>query len=95
MSVTAGLANNAQSDLLQWLSPYDHCYRHNVIVRERVEGTGQWILGTESYVDWKTSTGENLLYYGPHGVGKTVLAYALPDRQTVVSLLNALQICNH
>ena len=83
-SRTAELANDIHCDLLQWLSPYDHRYRHSVIVRDRVEGTGRWILSTAAYSNWKTGRERTVLHFvGAPGVGKTVIAYALPLRTII------------
>ena len=68
-----------QSNILAWLSPLDPKSRHQDIQDRRVENLGEWLLQTEEFKRWRSSSGEGesgdavLFCYGDQGVGKTYI----------------------
>jgi len=64
-------------NILAWLSPLDPKFRHQDIQGRRVENVGEWLLQTEEFRNWYSSSkgGESdravLFCYGDPGVGKT------------------------
>ena len=68
-----------RSQLLTWLSPLDPGLRHGNIQERRVNGVGEWLMGTEEFREWcglgeKREVGKAVLFcYGNPGVGKTFI----------------------
>jgi len=68
-----------RSNILAWLSPLDPRIRHQDIRDRRAENVGEWILQTEEFRSWHTSSAESesdkavLFGYGDPGVGKTFI----------------------
>ena len=68
-----------RSQLLAWLSPLEPRLRHKTIQESRAKGVGEWVLGTEEFRNWYTSSGGGdsdkavLFCYGDPGVGKTFI----------------------
>jgi len=68
-----------RSNILAWLSPLDPKSRHQDIQDRRVENIGNWLLSTEEFRSWHTSSGGDgsdnavLFCYGDPGVGKTYI----------------------
>ena len=67
--------------ILTWLSPLEPRLRHRDIQESRVEKVGEWVLETEEFKSWYTSSGGSgsdnavLFCYGGPGVGKTFIRY--------------------
>jgi len=63
--------------VLEWLSPMVPRERHQAVRDGRVDGVGNWLLGTNEFEKWHTSEDEVvnpvLFCYGDPGVGKTYL----------------------
>ena len=63
--------------ILDWLSPMAPRERHQAVRERRVEGVGNWLLGTDEFERWHIDEGQAvdpvLFYYGNPGVGKTYL----------------------
>jgi len=60
---------NAQRDknrlsLLKWLSSEDFSARYNDICRRREESTGDWLIESDCYNDWKKRPSSFLWLYG-------------------------------
>ena len=74
-------AADERSNILAWLSPLEPRLRHKDIQDRRVENIGEWVLETEEFKSWYTSSGESgsdnaiLFCYGDPGVGKTFNRY--------------------
>ena len=70
-----------QSKILAWLSPLNPGVRHQDIRNSRIEKVGEWVLDTEEFKTWYTSSGGGgpdnavLFCYGDPGVGKTFIRY--------------------
>jgi len=68
-----------RSNILAWLSPLEPRLRHQDIQSSRVEHVGEWLLQTEEFRSWYTSSeggefsNEVLFCYGNPGVGKTYI----------------------
>jgi len=68
-----------QPNILTWLSPLDPNSGHQGIRERRVENVGQWLLETQEFGNWYTSSGGGepdsavLFCYGDQGVGKTFI----------------------
>jgi hypothetical protein len=62
-----------------WLSEVetskDQASKHFKIRDQRLEGSGQWILGSDDFRQWRDGGQPRILYYvGDPGVGKTYLS---------------------
>lgn len=58
---------------------------HNSILATAMDGTGKWLLQHDTYISWKTSSREALLWvYGKHGSGKSHLAARVIEELRVV-----------
>ncbi|KAM0541045.1 hypothetical protein ACHAPJ_013405 [Fusarium lateritium] len=60
--------------ILDWLTSLDYTAKYNQYMDICQPGTGQWFLDSDTYTDWKSTTGDALLCHGVPGVGKTILA---------------------
>ena len=65
--------------ILEWLSPLAPRERHQAVREGRMDGVGNWLLGTDEFEKWHTSEDHAvnpvLFCYGDPGVGKTYLRY--------------------
>ena len=63
-------------DIFKWLSPLGPSARHFENKKQRVEGTGTWMLGDSKFLDWssKTPKYQTLCCYGDPGAGKTIIS---------------------
>ena len=63
--------------ILEWLSPLAPRERHRAVSEGRLDGVGEWLLGTNEFAEWRTGEGQVahpvLFCYGNPGVGKTYL----------------------
>ena len=68
-----------RSALLTWLSPLEPKLRHRDIQERRADNVGEWVLQTEEFRVWHSSSGGGegdkavLFCYGGPGVGKTFI----------------------
>ncbi|KAF8534161.1 hypothetical protein BDD12DRAFT_896905 [Trichophaea hybrida] len=46
---------NDRTKILEWTSTIPYTSYHQLISRQRLEGTGEWILARNEYRDWRTS----------------------------------------
>ena len=73
------IVTDDRSQLLNWLSPLDPGLRHCNIQERRVNGVGEWLIGTEEFREWsrlgeKREGDKTVLFcYGNPGVGKTFI----------------------
>lgn len=83
-NTTVNVSNNVtvaddRSGIIAWLSPLDPRPRHQDIRDRRIENVGEWILQTEEFRSWYTSSAEGesdnavLFCSGDPGVGKTFI----------------------
>ncbi|KAG0127725.1 hypothetical protein HOY82DRAFT_624539, partial [Tuber indicum] len=68
-------------EVLKWLHSDDFREKHQLIQENRQEGTGEWLLRSEAFVDWKkgVSSSRILLGLGIAGAGKTFLSSLVID----------------
>jgi len=64
-------------EIMKWLSPLDPRGRHHDVRTDRVDGVGNWLLGTGEFQQWRGNGGGAdkavLFCSGNPGVGKTYL----------------------
>jgi len=62
---------------MQWLSSLDPRRRHQDVGIDRLDGVGNWLLGTSEFREWRSNEGAAekavLFCCGNPGVGKTNL----------------------
>jgi len=69
--------SDEKRQILEWLSPLAPRERHRAVGESRMDGVGDWLLGTNEFEKWHT--GENEVVYpvlfcnGDPGMGKTYL----------------------
>ncbi|GIZ40936.1 hypothetical protein CKM354_000425600 [Cercospora kikuchii] len=59
--------------IVDWLSPPDPWTNHNSARQLQDPGSGDWLLNSDSYENWKTASERILWLHGKAGCGKTVL----------------------
>lgn len=69
-------------ELSKWLSPLAFSSRHQDIFSKHQEGTGQWLLEHETFVQWQTCHSRLLWCPGIPGAGKTVFSSIVVDHLT-------------
>jgi len=76
VNVNKGIADE-NPEIMQWLSPLDPRRRHQDVRSDRLDGVGNWLLGTNEFREWRSNEGgvdKSVLFcYGDPGVGKTYL----------------------
>ena len=69
--------SNEDGQIMRWLSPLEPNYRHQGVRVDRLDGVGDWILGTGEFREWRGGQGGAdkavLFCSGSPGVGKTYL----------------------
>ncbi|KAK3643755.1 hypothetical protein LTR56_010061 [Elasticomyces elasticus] len=60
--------------VIMWLAAPDVTQEHEVALKVRAEGTGQWLLDNPNYQSWKSGEKNYLWISGHPGSGKTVLS---------------------
>ena len=69
--------SNEDADIMRWLSPLEPNNRHQDVRTDRLDGVGDWLLGTAEFREWRGSQGgvdvAVLFCSGNPGVGKTYL----------------------
>lgn len=63
----------ADKDLLSWLTPIDYGAQQSDFLSRRQEGTGQWLLDSQEFQDWRNGDRQALFCPGIPGAGKTIL----------------------
>ena len=59
---------------MNWLSPPDPSINFNKAREQRHQGTGQWLLDSDTYCAWKNEPNSFLWLNGIPGCGKTILS---------------------
>lgn len=67
-------AESQLENLRRWLSPTDPSVNFNKAKELRNPGSGQWLLESEEYSQWKAEKNSLLWLYGIPGCGKTILS---------------------
>lgn len=52
-------------EILSWLSQDDVTKKHLEIMEKRTEGTGQWFINSDEYMDWKAGASEASILWCP------------------------------
>lgn len=63
--------------IMSWVDAPDQSPHHAAACQKREPGTGQWLLDSDTYKTWKTSSSGHLWLHGKAGCGKTVLCSTL------------------
>ncbi|KAE8314660.1 hypothetical protein BDV41DRAFT_563510 [Aspergillus transmontanensis] len=59
--------------ILKWLSDIQYSHTQNDHQRVRTHKTGDWLLNSDKYREWKATPGKFLWLHGPAGSGKSIL----------------------
>ncbi len=59
---------------MNWLAPADFSNQHTDIISRRQEGTGEWLLSSKEYMQWRTGIQRLLLCPGIPEAGKTTMS---------------------
>ena len=69
--------SDEDAQIMRWLSPLEPNNRHQGVRTDRLDGTGDWLLETSEFREWRGSEGGAdtavLFCSGNPGVGKTYL----------------------
>ena len=60
--------------LADWLAPADFSNQHTDFISRRQKGTGEWLLDSREYTEWRSGTHPTLLCHGIPGAGKTMMS---------------------
>ena len=67
-------------EILDWLSPVPYNLHHQQPLRNRLPGTGEWLLNHHDYLQWRSSSVSCMfLLHGPAGSGKTSLVSTIVE----------------
>jgi NACHT domain len=68
-----------QQAILDWLTSADYFSLQNDLLRERQEGTGEWLLKSGEFQGWKINENHILFCPGIPGAGKTMITSIVVD----------------
>ena len=71
--------DEAHRAIVDWLTTVDYGPQQSDFIGRRQEGTGQWLLDSEQYQEWKKTTKQTLFCPGIPGAGKTMLSSIVVD----------------
>ncbi|KAJ5165394.1 uncharacterized protein N7500_007224 [Penicillium coprophilum] len=71
--VSSRARNKEELDILEWLSAVQYSKTQNEKQKKRSRGTGEWLLQSQVYTDWKAKAGSILWLHGVVGCGKSYL----------------------
>jgi hypothetical protein len=81
-------------EILDWLTPITYKAQLSYYIHLQVPGTGQWLLDSEEYIKWTTTTSGTLFCPGIPGTGKTMLSsIVVRNLQEVFSADETVGIC--
>ncbi|KAL9100692.1 MAG: hypothetical protein Q9163_003956 [Psora crenata] len=74
--ISANKRDTDQSDekIRQWLAAPDPSSSYNKALKQRQPGTGTWLLKSDEFGAWKTTSASFLWLHGIPGCGKTILS---------------------
>ena len=67
------MSTDQNADILDWLTPIDYGHQQSDIFNRHQEGTGQWLLNSEKFQAWLSTSKQTLFCPGIPGAGKTVI----------------------
>lgn len=70
-------ASDKQRSITLWLKATDPSVNYNRAIRAHHPGTGEWLLGSTQFHNWKEQTNSFLWLHGLSGCGKTILSAAI------------------
>lgn len=73
LSVSAVHGDQSYDRLIRWINAPDPFFNHNAARRRHEPMTGQWLLESDEYKQWKALPAAQLCLYGKAGCGKTIL----------------------
>jgi Cdc6-like AAA superfamily ATPase len=84
MSANVGKVLHRQHDqeqqaILNWLTSADYFSQQNDLLGRRQEGTGEWLLGSDEFREWKSNKKHILFCPGIPGAGKTMITSIVVD----------------
>jgi Cdc6-like AAA superfamily ATPase len=65
--------------LVDWLAPTGFSNQHTDFISRRQEGTGEWLLSSKEYLQWRAGAQRTLLCPGIPGAGKTMMSSIVVD----------------
>ncbi|KAK6433206.1 hypothetical protein LTR95_010613 [Oleoguttula sp. CCFEE 5521] len=65
--------------VVDWLAPPDPWSKHADARARHEDGTGQWLLASDEYLEWKALQNRILWLHGKPGCGKTVLCSSIVE----------------
>ncbi|KAJ1716558.1 hypothetical protein NYO67_1217 [Aspergillus flavus] len=65
--------SDERDKILKWLSDIQYSHTQNDHQRVRTHKTGDWLLSSDEYREWKATPGKFLWLHGPAGCGKSIL----------------------
>ncbi|KAF3185889.1 hypothetical protein TWF788_003937 [Orbilia oligospora] len=67
------------TDIDRWLAAPNVSTNYNKALQQRHEGSGDWLIESKQFIEWKTSAMRNsfLWLHGIPGCGKTILSYTI------------------
>lgn len=68
--------------ILDWLTPTDYDSQQSDFIRQRQEGTGQWLLYSDEFQGWLNKPKQTLFCPGIPGAGKTIITSVVVDHLT-------------
>ncbi|KAI0205600.1 hypothetical protein F4808DRAFT_409655 [Astrocystis sublimbata] len=68
-----------KQEILKWLTPICYDGQQSDFIRQRQEGTGQWLLDSREYRHWVETKKEALFCPGIPGAGKTIITSIVID----------------
>lgn len=71
-----------RDDVLNWLSSTNYASQQHDYFRNRQPGTGQWLIDSNQYQMWLSTSKESIFCQGIPGAGKTVLTSMVIDQLT-------------
>lgn len=81
-------------ETLEWLTPLDPTAQQADFIRRQQPGTGQWLLDSPKYTEWKATKGGILFCHGIPGAGKTVLSSIVVENLQDVFCIDAdIAVC--
>src|SRR4051812_41045718 len=68
-------SDNRTREMHKWLgNSVDPSIHYNMARKLRQRDTGDWLLKSAQFCEWKSAAGSNLWLYGKPGSGKTILS---------------------